>query len=126
MALLEVFRDTAFLKENGFTTQTALGMYLPNSYEFFWNTSAAQFRDRMLVEYERFWTPERVQKAEALKMTPMQVISLASIVQKETAKVDERPRVAGVYLNRIRTNMLLQADPTVIYAIKEKPGIMIR
>lgn len=101
-------------------------MYLPNSYEFFWNTSAAQFRDRMLVEYERFWTPERVQKAEALKMTPMQVISLASIVQKETAKVDERPRVAGVYLNRIRTNMLLQADPTVIYAIKEKPGIMIR
>lgn len=122
VALIEVFRDTAFLKENGFTTQTALGMYLPNSYEFFWNTSAAQFRDRMLAEYERFWTPERVQKAEALKMTPMQVISLASIVQKETAKVDERPRVAGVYLNRIRTNMLLQADPTVIYAIKEKTG----
>ena len=76
----------------------------------------------MLREYRRFWTDARLEKATDLGLKPSEVIALAAIVQKETAKVDERPRVAGVYLNRIRRGMLLQADPTVIFAIKKVSG----
>ncbi len=119
IALLKAFTDVDFLKENGFNIDTKLAMYIPNSYEFFWNTSAIKFRDRMLKEYRRFWNDERLSKAKALNLEPNEVISLAAIVHKETAKVDERPRVAGLYLNRIRKGMLLQADPTVIYALKK-------
>ena len=121
-SLLNAFRDADFLKANGFNDDTKLAMYLPNSYEFFWNTTAEKFRDRMLKEYQRFWNEERVAKAKALNLDPHEVVALASIVHKETAKIDERPRVAGLYLNRLRTGMLLQADPTVIYAIKKHQG----
>ena len=120
--LLAAFNSPDFLKDNGFSDDTKLGMYLPNTYEFFWNTSAEGFRDRMLGEYQKFWNKERKEKASSQNLTPLEVISLASIVQKETAKVDERPRVAGVYLNRIKKGILLQADPTVIYAIKKETG----
>lgn len=120
--LLNKLNDPDFLKANGFNDDTKLEMYVPNSYEFFWNTSAEDFRDRMLKEYKRFWNEKRLEKAKALNLTPSEVVSLAAIVHKETAKVDERPRVAGVYLNRIRKGMLLQADPTVIYAIKKHTG----
>ena len=119
VSLLNVMKDSKFLTENNFSKETALSMYIPNSYEFFWNTSAEQFRERMLKEYQRFWTDARINKAKALNLTQNQVAILASIVQKETAKADERPRVAGVYLNRLKVGMLLQADPTVIYAIKK-------
>lgn len=116
--LLKVFRDSVFLKENGFTKENLLGMFVPNSYEFYWNISAEKFRDKMLEGYKKFWTKERLAKAEALQMTPIEVITLASIVHKETVKKDERPVVARVYLNRIEQGMPLQADPTVIYALK--------
>ncbi len=122
LALLQAFTDDAFLKANGFNANTELAMYIPNSYEFFWNTSGKEFRERMLKEYKRFWTDARLSKAKALNLTPAEVITLASVVHKETAKVDERPRVAGVYLNRLRQGILLQADPTVIYAIKKHTG----
>lgn len=122
LALLEAFENNTFLSENGFNDHTALGMYLPNTYEFFWNTSAEDFQNRMHREYEKFWKGSREAKAKELNMTENEVVSLASIVQKETVKVDERPRVAGVYLNRIENGMLLQADPTVIYAIKKVTG----
>jgi UPF0755 protein len=122
LSLLNTFENDRFLKENGFTENTSLGMYIPNSYEFFWNTSAEKFRDRMLKEYKKFWTESRLNKAKAFGLDEGKVITLASIVQKETAKVDERPKVAGVYLNRIKKGMPLQADPTVIYAIKQKSG----
>ncbi|WP_224490786.1 endolytic transglycosylase MltG [Robertkochia flava] len=122
LELLTAFTDREFLDQNGFNMETALGMYIPNTYEFFWNTGAEGFRDRMLKEYKRFWNEERLSRAEALNLDPSEIIALAAIVQKETAKVDERPRVAGVYLNRIRKKMPLQADPTVIYALKKEAG----
>jgi len=122
VSLLNAFNNKEFLVQNNFKKETALGMYIPNSYEFFWNTSAEKFRDRMLVEYKKFWTESRINKAKTLGLDPEEVLALASIVQKETAKVDERPRVAGVYLNRIKRGMPLQADPTVIFAIKQKSG----
>lgn len=120
--LLNKLNDSDFLQANGFSDDTKLSMYVPNSYEFFWNTSAEDFRARMLKEYKRFWNQDRLEKAKALNLTPSEVVSLAAIVHKETAKVEERPRVAGLYLNRIRSGMLLQADPTVIYAIKKHTG----
>lgn len=122
LSLLMAMSDAEFLEENDFSEETAIGLYLPNSYELYWNTSAEQFRERMLREYQRFWSSERMEKAKALDLSPEQVISLASIVHKETSKVEERPRVAGVYLNRLKRNMLLQADPTVIFAIKKESG----
>ncbi|WP_461532015.1 endolytic transglycosylase MltG [Sinomicrobium sp.] len=122
VSLLQAFKDTVFLDSIQFTADEALNLYIPNSYEFFWNTSATDFRGRMLKEYKRFWNEERLAKARALHLSPHQVMALASIVQKETAKTDERARVAGVYLNRLERNMLLQADPTVIYAIKKHLG----
>ncbi|MGB5371425.1 MAG: endolytic transglycosylase MltG [Flavobacteriaceae bacterium] len=120
LALLKAMKDPDFLGENGLDEANELIPYLPNSYEFFWNTSAEKFRDRMLMEYNRYWTEDRISKAKAQGLTPSQAVTLASIVHKETAKVDERPRVAGLYLNRLRQNMALQADPTVIYALKQR------
>jgi UPF0755 protein len=116
--LLATFRDSLFLKKNGFTQDNVFGMFLPNTYEVYWNISAEKFRDKMLKEYNRFWTKLRIEKASKLNLTPLQVIVLASIVHKETVKKSERPIVAGVYLNRLAQGMPLQADPTVIYALK--------
>lgn len=122
LSLYEAFTDKQFLEETGFTEENVLSVFIPNTYEFFWNTSATKVRDKMAKEYRRFWNEERVAKAGALGLTPLQVSSLAAIVHKETAKVDERPRVAGVYLNRLQKGMKLEADPTVIYAIKKQSG----
>ncbi len=119
ISLLKIFKDDDFLATTNFTEDNRLAMYLPNTYEFFWNTSAETFRDRMLKEYNKFWNDTRLQKAKVLGLSKEEVITLASIVHKETVKVDERPRVAGVYVNRLKINQLLQADPTVIYAIKK-------
>lgn len=116
--LLATFRDSTFLQKNGFTKENVFAMFLPNTYEFYWNVSAEKFRNKMLEEYNRFWTKERISKASALHLTPVQVITLASIVHKETVKKSERPIIAGVYLNRLSKAMRLQADPTVIYALK--------
>ena len=121
LSLLNAMTDTDFLSENNFTEATALGMYLPNSYEFFWNTSAEAFRDRMLKEYKRFWNDDRLQKAEALQLNPNEVIALASIVYEESKQATEQPRIAGVYLNRMRIGMPLQADPTIKFAAYKLP-----
>ena len=120
LSLLLAMKEPNFLKANGYTDQTALSMYIPNSYELYWNISATGFRDRMLKENKRFWNDTRKAKAKLLKMTPEEVYTVASIVHKETAKVEERPRVAGVYLNRIKRGIKLDADPTVIFALKNK------
>ncbi|MBW2961488.1 endolytic transglycosylase MltG [Mesonia aestuariivivens] len=122
LSLLQTMSDSAFLVENGFQPATALAMYIPNQYEFYWNTSAETFRARMLKEYQRFWNEDRKARAEKIDLTPNEVYTLAAIVQKETAKVDERRRVAGVYMNRHKRGIKLDADPTVIYAVKKKNG----
>ena len=116
--LLNAFRDSLFLKQNKFTKNNVIALFIPNSYEFYWNTTAEKFRDKMLSEYQKFWTSERLAKAKKLNLTPVEVITLASIVHKETVKTDERPVVARVYLNRLAVGMPLQADPTVIYSLK--------
>lgn len=120
--ILKSILDASFLKQHNLNKQNVLGIFIPNSYEFYWNTSAEKFRDRMLKEYQNFWNPERLAKAKALKLTKDQVITLASILQKETAQPKERPIVAGLYLNRLRDGWPLQADPTIIYALKQKHG----
>lgn len=121
-SLLIAMTDEIFLAKNGFNKKSALGMYIPNSYEFYWNTSAEKFRNKMLREYKRFWNASRLEKAKNLNLSKDEVITLASIVQKETAQKSERPIVAGLYLNRLKDNWPLQADPTVIYAIKQFKG----
>lgn len=119
---LQAFKDKSFLDEFEFTEENLLSVFIPNTYEFYWNVSPIKVRDKLVREYKKFWNEERMAKADSLGLTPLQVSALASIVQKESAKVDERPVVAGVYLNRLKTNMPLQADPTVIYAIKKESG----
>ncbi|RMB61069.1 endolytic transglycosylase MltG [Dokdonia sinensis] len=119
LSLITAMLDTEYLSERGLNEDTALTMYIPNSYEVYWNTDAQGFRAKMAKEYDRFWTNARKAKAKALNLTPAEVYSIASIVQKETAKNDERPRVAGVYLNRLRKGIKLDADPTVIFAVKK-------
>lgn len=112
-----LLHSPAVAQEYGLDTATIISLFIPNTYEFYWNTTARDFMDRMKEEYDNFWTPERLQKAEQRGMTPSEVYTLASIVKAETNKVDEMPRVAGVYLNRLNRNMPLQADPTLVYAL---------
>lgn len=121
ISLLNAMTDKAFLEENKFNEATALGMYLPNSYEFFWNSSAETFRNRMLKEYKRFWTDARIKKAHDIGLSQNQVIALASIVYEESKQASEQPRIAGVYINRLRVGIPLQADPTLKFAAYKLP-----
>jgi UPF0755 protein len=122
VALFERFIDPVFLAENNLNYATVRQIVIPNTYEFYWNTGADGFRERLLREYHAFWNNGRNQKAAALGLNRLEVSTLASIVQKETARGDEMPVVAGLYLNRLRKNMKLQSDPTVIYARQLKEG----
>ena len=118
-SLVRAFKDKNFLNINSFNNDNVLSMFIPNSYEVYWNVKPEDFRDKMLNEYNKFWNQQRTKKAEQLGLSKLEVISLASIVQKESIKVDERPTIAGVYINRLTKRMRLQADPTVIYSIKD-------
>lgn len=122
LEVIRSFTNPHFLKENKLTKKSVLQICIPNTYEFYWTTSADKLRDNLLKYYKRFWNASRLQKAKALKLSKSQVITLASIVQKETAKKEERPIVAGLYLNRLKNGWPLQADPTIIYCIKELKG----
>ena len=118
-AFAALLNDPETARFYGFTPETIVAMFLPNTYEIFWNTTPRKLMGRMKSEYDAFWNADRQAKAAALGLTPVEVMTLASIVQGETQKPDEKPRVAGVYLNRLRLGMLLQADPTVIYALQD-------
>jgi len=120
--IMETFFDLDFLFQTKLRPENVLSLILPNTYEVYWNTSAIQYRNRMLKEYRDYWNENRLAQANEIKLSPSEVYILASIVSKESVKVDERPRVAGVYLNRLRKNMKLQADPTVVYSIKHATG----
>ena len=113
---LDLIQDSVYIRKFDFDEETIMSMFIPNTYEFWWNTSPEALFDRMYKEYQSFWTAERKQKAEALGLSQKEVSTLASIVQAESQKSDERPRIAGVYLNRMKIGMPLQADPTLVYA----------
>jgi UPF0755 protein len=106
----------------GYDTANMLHFFFPETYNFHWNTSGTQFVARMKKQYDQFWNEERIQEAKQVNMTPLSVTILASIVQLESAMADEQPRVAGLYLNRLKKGMKLDADPTVIYAMKRAEG----
>jgi UPF0755 protein len=114
----EMFNDTEYLQKFGFNPTTIMTMFIPNTYELYWNTTPEQLMERMKKEYDRFWTKERIAKAQKLGLTKTEVSVLASIVEAEQNQhPDERPKIAGAYLNRLRKGMLLEADPTVVYAV---------
>ncbi|WP_128543929.1 endolytic transglycosylase MltG [Larkinella soli] len=117
--LSALLNDPEVCQSFGFDTTTIMCMFLPNTYEFFWTTSAEKFLERMGSEYKKFWTPARKGKAGELGLSQTQVQVLASIVEAETKKEDEKPRVAGVYLNRLNRGMPLEADPTLVFAHRD-------
>ena len=114
-AIDKALNDTAFLAGYGFTPENVFAMFLPDTYQMYWTASVEDVFDRFKKEYDRFWTADRLARAEALKLTPMQVSVMASIVNGETLQKAEYPVIAGVYLNRYRKGMKLQADPTVAF-----------
>jgi len=117
VGVMALLTDSAYLAERfNLTPQTVLSLFIPNTYEFFWNTSANGFMDRIAREYERFWSEARREKARNANLTPLQVTILASIIEEETQMDSEKPTMAGVYINRLNRGMLLQADPTLKFA----------
>lgn len=107
----------AMRKNHGFKKENIMSMFIPNSYDVYYTITAMQLVERMYAEYQAFWNDERKKKAEEVGLTPIEVSILASIVQAESVKRDEAPVIAGLYLNRIKTGMPLQADPTLVYAV---------
>ncbi len=117
LSIIRLLNDPAVLSDYGKNVHTIPLLFIPNTYEFFWDTSARQILDRMQREYQAFWNETRQQRAGAMGFSPEEVGIIASIVERETTRTDEMDRVAGVYINRLRRNMPLQADPTIIFAL---------
>lgn len=113
---MQLMEDEVFLHSIGYNKETAISIFIPNTYEFYWNTNAKGFVERMLKEHNKFWNDERKEKAKNIGLSINEVSILASIVQEETNKKDEMSTIAGVYLNRLKVGMYLQADPTARYA----------
>ena len=109
--------DSTYLATRGYTIATIPALFIPNTYEVYWDISVDKLVERMERENNRFWTAERKAKADACGLTHEQVATLASIVDEETANDAEKPMIAGLYLNRLRIGMPLQADPTVKFAV---------
>lgn len=119
LSIYKALTDSATCARYGYTPETMLCMFIPNTYEVYWNTSVDKLLDKMNKENKKFWNFERTKKAEAMGFTKEEVITLASIVDEETANDAEKPMVAGMYYNRIKTGMPLQADPTIKFALKD-------
>lgn len=115
-SLIKLLDSAEFVEKYGFNKSSVYSMFIPNSYEVYWNTSAEKFFLRMYDEYQKFWTAERKLKAEKIGLTPIQVSVLASIVDGEALHNKEMPMIAGLYMNRFNKGIRLEADPTVIYA----------
>lgn len=116
-SIIGLLNDSAFLAPYGLTTNNAVAVFIPDTYEMYWNVEAQAIFERMHKHYEKFWTEERIAKAAAIPLSREEVITLASIVEEETKSANERKAVAGLYINRLRKNMPLQADPTVKFAV---------
>lgn len=118
-ALLSLLDNDSICSAYGHTPQTIIGMFVQNTYDIYWNISPIKLLDRMKKESDCFWNSSRLEKCKALNLSPDEVINLASIVEEETNKNDEKELIASVYLNRLRKDMLLQADPTLKFAIQD-------
>ncbi len=116
IAFINLLNDDSLAARYGFDRDNLFSMFVPNTYEFYWNTSVDRFAERMHQEYRKFWNDDRKAKAARLNLSPQEVSVLASIVKGEALHTDEMPAIAGLYINRLRKGMLLQADPTVIFA----------
>jgi len=112
-----LLNDPVYCETLGFTPATIKAMFIPNTYEVYWSISAEKLIERMKREYDAFWTENRRNQAQNMRLTPLEVSILASIVEEESAVLDEYPTIAGLYINRLHRGMLLQADPTVKYAM---------
>ena len=124
-SILQALTDEATCEKYGYDTTTIACMFIPNTYDIYWTSSVEKLLDRMKKESEKFWNSDRTQKAKALQLTPVEVITIASIVDEETANNAEKPMIAGMYYNRFKLRnaeypegMPLQADPTIKYAWK--------
>jgi UPF0755 protein len=118
--LHRLLKDTSLFEDIGLDTLNSISVFIPNTYNFYWNTPAEDLLLRMKKEYKAFWNDERKNKAAALALSPQQVSILASIVQKETYQKAEMPVVAGVYYNRLQKGMPFQADPTILFVLNDK------
>ncbi len=116
LSIMQLLNDEEILQETGLDRSTIKLLFIPNTYEVYWTTSPRQLLNRMQREYRAFWNETRLEKASEIGLSPQEVGVLASIVQRETSKQDEMARIAGVYINRLHRGILLQADPTVVYA----------
>lgn len=117
VTLLKLLNNEDYLKKLGFTTANVISMFIPNTYEVYWDMPAEKFMERMDKEYKSFWNDQRKARLKAIGLTELQAITLASIVEKETNQNNEKPDIAGVYMNRLKQGWLLQADPTLVYAM---------
>jgi len=117
LSILSHIMDSTFMHKHNLDSNSVMTAFIPNTYEFYWNTSAEKFADKMLKANKQFWNESRMAKANDLDLSPKEVITIASIVQQESNKQDEMPDIAGVYLNRVKKGWKLQADPTVKFAM---------
>jgi len=119
LQIITFFSDPENYKKEGFKHEDIISVFIPDTYEFYWNTGVEKLYGRLLREYRKFWDKERLERCEAIHLTPVEVSILASIINEEAYRKDEKPRIAGVYLNRLRLGIPLQADPTIKFAIND-------
>ena len=119
LALSILLRDSAFCAAQGYDTTTIVCMFVPDTYEVYWNTSIENLMSRLKKEHDKFWDKSRLEKAATLGLTANEVCTLASIIDEETSNNSEKPMIARMYLNRLKKGMPLQADPTIKFALKD-------
>lgn len=117
--IMDFLQDDHNFSSDGFTQNNIIALFIPNTYEVYWNSDAKSFYERMLKEYRMFWNDDRMAKAKEKGLNPIEVSTLASIIDDEVAKPDEKPRIAGVYLNRLKRGIPLQACPTIKFALND-------
>lgn len=117
--IMQALRDTARWNRQGYTPETLPSLFIPETYQVYWDMDTEAFLARMAKEHGRFWNQSRRAKADSLGMTPAEVATLASIVEEETNNRQEKPMVAGLYINRLRAGIPLQADPTIKFALQD-------